>query len=340
MHYLHNDLWESFYTYLLIEKKLTITSTKSTSYLYSRFNIIQKQLDGKPFNRESFGLVLMQMKQKGYSNAYLNNLIKMAKHLNGFFLLRYGADLGLSDYTYFRKERTIIDPLTVSEIKALAEVKIPYRYLPEETNEKYRTLIYTLAMTGARINEVLSLKKNHVFNTHVVFYGSKIGDERMVPINKFLYDLLTVQMNKSESDLVFSNKGKMIHDTTTNADFKRRAEVIGLNKRVYNHIFRHSFVVQMLKEKVSLVHISRILGHRSLESVNNYSHLLLQDLEDAMNSHPMMRQGQTFEQLKEKVKSAVERAISGTQYGLVLKEDYSNLQIQLKNSSLVNKDEM
>ncbi len=325
------EMWDSFLTYLVIEKKLSAQpNSRGELYLKSRFRILTKHFASTPFNRESFNVFLFSMNRNGYSNAYLNNLIKMAKHLHGFLLARYSYDSGLAEYTYFRKEKTLVEPLTIDEIKSLAEVYINYRYHQEETNRKYKTLIYTLAMTGARIGEILSLEKRHVFESHIVIYGSKVGEERMVPISPFLKGLLQEQIESTTSPYVFAGKShERIHSDTFNSELKRRAEAIGLKKRVYAHIFRHSFVVQMLKEGVSVVHISRICGHRSLESINSYSHLLLEDLMEAVSYHPLMQQNQGFDTVKGKVKKFFQK-LTNANCNITVREDRDSLAIVIQ----------
>lgn len=304
-------MWDSFLTYLLIEKKLNILpNSDNERVVRNRFKALCYHFATTEFNRENLGLFLLEKKREGYANSYLNNFIKTARQLQGFLLLRYKYDAGLAEYTYFKEEQKLVDPLSPQEIKALAEVYIPYRYNQNETNAKYRALIYTLALTGGRINEVLTLHKNQVFTTHVVIYGSKVGEERLIPISPFLHNLLLEQIKHSDCDLVFSENGHQLSDQSINKDLKKRADAIGLKKNVYNHLFRHSLVVQLLREGVSVVHIQKILGHKSLDSIQNYSHLILEDLTLAMMQHPLVRKEQTLNSVSTKLKEYIERMVS------------------------------
>jgi integrase/recombinase XerD len=325
-------IWEAYLNYLLIEKKRNIIpGSENERIQHSRFKILCTYFQKTTFNRENFNKFLLEKKNEGKKNSTLNAFIETAKNLHGFLLAEYHYDSGLENYTYFSKERKVLDPLTPDEIKNLAEVYIEYRRNREEQNKKYKALIYTEALTGGRIDEILRLEKKQVFSNYLILYGRKTGQERIVPVSPFLHALLIEQIESSPSQLVFQENGHSMSDKVINRELKRRAEAIHLNKRVHNHLFRHSLVVQLLKENVSVVHISRILGHNSLESINNYSHLLLEDLDNAMSQHPLNRDTQTFDQLKTRLKSSLTKIMVGSRFVSQIKEDNNSIQIQLQN---------
>lgn len=60
-------------------------------------------------------------------------------------------------------------------------------------------------------------------------------------------------------------------------------ELAGIRKRVYPHLFRHSFATEMLRRGMNPVQLKEILGHSDLTMISNvYSHLEPQDAYDAM----------------------------------------------------------
>ncbi|MED4780351.1 tyrosine-type recombinase/integrase [Brevibacillus choshinensis] len=54
------------------------------------------------------------------------------------------------------------------------------------------------------------------------------------------------------------------------------------SKKVTCHTLRHSFATSLLRKNVSLVHISRLLGHSSLRVTELYVHLVQDELVDAI----------------------------------------------------------
>ncbi len=64
---------------------------------------------------------------------------------------------------------------------------------------------------------------------------------------------------------------------------KRAADRAGIEKRVYTHLMRHSFITNCLRAGMSPILVAKIAGHSSLRMIERiYSHLTNQDAYDAM----------------------------------------------------------
>jgi len=124
----------------------------------------------------------------------------------------------LSDFTYFKEVPPEVDVLTPSDISRLAQVQVSYSRQSEEKNQYYQALIYFLALTGCRISEVTTLKWGQVYADRVAFLDTKNGENRLVPITPFLYNLL---MNLPKKEYVFQK----IHLTSVNHELRRRAKL-------------------------------------------------------------------------------------------------------------------
>ena len=58
---------------------------------------------------------------------------------------------------------------------------------------------------------------------------------------------------------------------------------VGLGKRVYPHLLRHSYATFALQQGMNPIQLAIILGHRSLVMIQNvYAHLSPSDSYDAM----------------------------------------------------------
>ena len=57
----------------------------------------------------------------------------------------------------------------------------------------------------------------------------------------------------------------------------------GITKRVYPHLFRHSFITWQLEGGLNPILLSRIVGHESLTMINQvYAHVTMDTAYDAL----------------------------------------------------------
>jgi integrase len=64
---------------------------------------------------------------------------------------------------------------------------------------------------------------------------------------------------------------------------RRAADRAGIEKRVYTHLLRHSFITNCLRDGMSPILVAKIVGHSSLRMIERvYSHLTNDDAYDAM----------------------------------------------------------
>lgn len=306
--------FEDVQRYLLYDKKFKNNKLNFSIYK-SRFNIMCRFFEGKEFNRKNFVFFMEYLREKGYSTAYCNQFIKLAKHIDKLYEINE-----LQDFTQYPKEQKLVDVLSDKQFIDLAEVKLNYPRLSEEINLKYRALIYVMYYTGARISEILTLQWEDLKTDPcplIVFNQTKINDIRYAPIPMSMYDLLTSLPHYS--GYVFSNKdGRVLDVTTINHTLKKRALAIGLNKRVYNHLLRHSFINIMLRNGARLHEVSRLVGHKTLETTNrHYVHVMIEELNDVLhNYHPALKKHQTLDSITKKLNDMCSNIIDPTRFSL------------------------
>ena len=70
----------------------------------------------------------------------------------------------------------------------------------------------------------------------------------------------------------------------------RVAENAGLKGKVTSHLFRRSFTSELVKGNANLYHISRMLGHESLDTLKHYVKLDIADIRKTHHkTHPRER---------------------------------------------------
>jgi len=149
-------------------------------------------------------------------------------------------------------------------------------------DQKLAQVIRFLSQTGCRISEVLGIKltgivvKDEVAVIQVLGKGSKV---RTVYIS--LNDLKTIKATFKGTTFLFETIHGNAYDRTnvTKAISSLSRRVIG--KRVYSHIFRHSFATNMIKKTRKVQAVSQYLGHSDVGiTLSMYTHetLSLADL--------------------------------------------------------------
>lgn len=244
----------------------------------------------------------------------------MGKHIDKMMGLNF-----LSDYSYFRENRNPSkEILSPEEIEKLAEVEIKYYRDSKNINLRYKALIYFMGTTGCRISEALNLMWSDIGGETAVFKDTKNGETRYVPVTPLVLNLMK-QLPK-ESDRVFN----LTTPWCVRLDIKLRAERVGINKNIYPHLFRHSFITTMLKNGCPIPLLARIVGHKDWGSTNRYTHLVLSDLENALYSyHPLLKANQSFYLVKQRVNAVIRNLVDNSRFNISFSETDSRITIQI-----------
>ncbi|KKR76618.1 MAG: Integrase family protein [Candidatus Levybacteria bacterium GW2011_GWA2_40_8] len=157
-----------------------------------------------------------------------------------------------------------------------------------------KTLISFLAFTGCRFSEARDLKIKHLDLSagRAILVETKTNENRSVFFAEDLANSLSkLTKGRDSEDIIFKNSvGKRVYESDFSAQLKKRAVQAGITKRVYPHLFRHSFATQLLMSGVDVAIVSKILGHKDVRTtVDNYLHLADETLKEATFMHPLIR---------------------------------------------------
>ncbi len=163
-------------------------------------------------------------------------------------------------------------------------------------NIRNRALFEMLYATGLRVSEIAGLKKNNVDKREklirIIGKGKK---ERIVPFNKTALEALNVYQDEvykkfgNTTDYVFLNyKGTKISERSIERILEKLfVEVTNSDKKVFPHLFRHSFASHLLQRGANLRVIQELLGHSNLTTTEKYTSLNYSDLLKVYNKfHP------------------------------------------------------
>lgn len=165
----------------------------------------------------------------------------------------------------FKETESDREFLTVEEIRHLTTVPAP--------SEVLGRAFFFSCLTGLRWSDVEKLAWHEVQKvgdvTRIVFKQKKTQSQEYLDIN----DQAVLLMGERGDDnaRVFPNLGALQQARVSITAWVKSA---GINKHITFHCARHSFAIMMLDAGVDLYTLSKLMGHRSIESTQIYAKIL------------------------------------------------------------------
>lgn len=150
-----------------------------------------------------------------------------------------------------------------------------YRALRDAARNDARmyAIIELLLQTGIRIGELADIRIEDVKDDGIYIRPHEKHPQRLVPTNKSAKEALQKYLAarpKVENDHVFVTKsGKPFLVRNIRTAIERYFRIAGIEDAKVNDL-RHTFVAHHLKHGVSLVLLSKILGHKRLSTTERY----------------------------------------------------------------------
>ncbi|HMY10595.1 MAG TPA: tyrosine recombinase [Turneriella sp.] len=196
-----------------------------------------------------------------------------------------------------RYKRLLPRPLRPLELESLLDFSDGEEKFTEMRD---RALWETLYSSGMRISEALSLKMQPFSGTQipdeikVTGKGNKdrivfIGSAARHAIAEYLpHRADTLYRTKKQADALFINfKGTALTRRGAHYLLRQRATRLGLDGRITPHSLRHSFATDLLNEGADIRHVQEMLGHASVSTTQNYTHVAKERLfEVYRRAHP------------------------------------------------------
>ena len=192
-----------------------------------------------------------------------------------------------------RQKRALPRALSVSEAGSLLETATA---LEDENwiglrDQAVLTLLYG---GGLRISEALRLNKADAPVAGAVLrISGKGGKERIVPVLPAVSDAIRVYMDacpyhlEDEQPLFRGARGGPLQPAIVQKAVRRLRSALGLDEKTTPHALRHSFATHLLGNGGDLRTIQELLGHSSLSTTQNYTHVDTERLLDVYQSaHP------------------------------------------------------
>lgn len=288
---------------------------------------LTKFLNNRPLNTQTIREFIRHKAELKLSPYSLNDYIRDIK-----VFCKYLFETGKTpqDYSYPIKRFKIPEKqpkiLTLQELTKL--VYCPWRqYSIPRLKKAYDMLFELLAKTGMRRREIYMLDcGDFKFDEGVIHVRfAKGGKERFVPIPPDMIEKFKEWFEKRkvkpDTPVFLTRDSNRMKGETIRHELKLRAKAAGISSRVYPHLFRHSFITEMLRKDVAVAKVARIVGHANpMITMKTYEHLVVDDLKKAAAKHPLIDKS-----FQPKKKRKTRTVIKETVY--IIKEPKSDLLI-------------
>ncbi len=186
-------------------------------------------------------------------------------------------------------ERRILAVLTRKEIGSMEDAA---------ALERDKLIVRTLADSGIRLGELLKLTPDDILTEgrrHFLRVQGKGSRDRKVPTSPALAQRLkryaqhtrresaSTRLFQTQKRSPRSGEYAALTESGVQQMIRLLAQDAGITKRVYPHLFRHSFITWQLESGLNPILLSRIVGHESLTMINQvYAHVTMDAAYDAL----------------------------------------------------------
>jgi site-specific recombinase XerD len=280
---------EQFLNYLNIERNYgerTIKEYKHDLSIFERF--LDK--DVLETDKEDLRNFLGHLKtERNYSPSAVLRKLATLRSFFKFCLREDYVNKNPLDYITAPKNVTKLPVfLTDDEVDQLINASYSKTYSIK--GKRNHAIIMLLLGGGLRVSELVNLKMRDIEfnnNSFIIKIKGKGNKERMIPIMNRVKDVLEMWLKErpsSECENIFINlKTLMLLSVDTIQYLVRTTSIeAGIKKRVTPHKLRHTFATNLMKNNANIVSIQELLGHSNLNTTRIYTHVTLQDVQNAV----------------------------------------------------------
>ncbi|HLR76502.1 MAG TPA: site-specific tyrosine recombinase XerD [Balneolaceae bacterium] len=182
-----------------------------------------------------------------------------------------------------RKAKKLPEVLTPIEIEMI--INAPNR--EAKRGIRNAAILECLYATGVRVSELTNIELDNLFfEIGFIRVLGKGNKERLVPVGEiaqlaiehYLEQVRPEYKNnekpqKAKNKLFLSRNGNPLSRMSIYNIVTSAAERAGIEKKVYPHIFRHSFATHLLEGGADLRAVQEMLGHSSIVTTEIYTHV-------------------------------------------------------------------
>jgi site-specific recombinase XerD len=184
-----------------------------------------------------------------------------------------------------RKAHRIPEVLTTDERAALLTQPTP-RYA---TGLRNRCLMLVMVDCGLRAREALQLEARDIDSQSgkLKVRQGKGKKDRVLWLNEAALEWLRRWRERrpvQTAALFTTLAGKPLRDNYLRVMVKRYGQKAGIGKDVHPHMLRHTFATDLYRETKNIRLVQKAPGHASLGTTMIYTHIVDEELEDALRT--------------------------------------------------------
>ena len=169
--------------------------------------------------------------------------------------------------------------LTFAEIKQLSET------LPKAENSKEVARMFLFGcFTGLSLGNLETLTYKQIEDDTVKFFRTKTKTWHHVPLNETALSLIDVTYDCDPNGRIFNTPSRRYSQTLVGKWGKQA----GIKKHVHMHLSRHTFATLNLSSGADLYTVSKLIGHKKLDTTQIYAKVIDSAKRKAVDALPQL----------------------------------------------------
>lgn len=286
-----------FEQYLKIERGLSVNSIISYSLDVQALMIFHKENDScTPLScsKEDVQRFLYEEAKEVEAHSQARRISGLKSFFNFLIFEGYRENSPIDLIESPKLGRKLPTVLSLSEIERLLDCID----LSHAQGHRNRAMLETLYGSGLRVSELVDLKISDLyFDENMMLINGKGDKQRLVPLGAFAKKFIQLyiddvrvlnKISNEDRDTLFLNRnGKKLTRAMIFTIVRQLGQVVGIEKKISPHTFRHSFATHLLENGADLRTIQTLMGHESITTTEVYMHLDTQHLSQVLkNFHP------------------------------------------------------
>jgi integrase/recombinase XerD len=254
--------------------KIKFKHTKTLGYYRDVYNVFERHMGkGLLLTDITEPLVRQFIDQLETAQNTKKHYLDALKHILNFAVEEELMPVNPLRKIHIKKLDSQRDYLTIEEIQSIKD-------LGKCHNEDVKKAFLFCCFTGIRRSDVYNLKWSNINNGILSIRMEKTKDIVNVKLNQTALDLINSITKKNDKVFQLPVERNLRYNLT---DLLNSA---GITKHITWHCSRHSFAGLLLDSGTDIYSISRLLGHKDIQTTMIYSHMKDQKLYSAIDSLP------------------------------------------------------
>ena len=170
--------------------------------------------------------------------------------------------------------------LTVDEMKKLINTKMNF------SNDIVSAFLFT-CFTGLRKVDIVNLKFTDIKENQIQIRQQKTTNYVYVPLSADAQKIIELQKQKCyENDIVFQLPIALNYINEKLNEWFKKAGIELTNRHITYHSARHTFAMLLLDAGIQIQNISKLLGHKSINTTMIYQKIKDKELKNSINAMP------------------------------------------------------